>query len=201
MFESIAARILHTPLGKRVDEFVSRSSPSGSPKASLVLTPQSPQLAKVQAPESPGPDESFQHTPSLSNMLSDMATHSRRIQDRISLEAPRPRRTDRNVGRGPPVLPSHQSIIYSLYATPPSSPDYSVIAHDHRFPQNAVRPQQRPSSESCPPPPVYSETDPDASSSVTLSEMGLCVRGGVAPQLPPPYSSLPGSPTPVDDWP
>ena len=157
------------------------------PKASLVFISQLSQLARVQAPDSPDPDESFQRSPSLSNMLSEMATHSRRIQDRISLEPPRRRTTARNDRCGPPILPSHESIIYSLYAIPPSSPDYSVIAHDHRFPQNAVRPQQRSPSRRYPPPPMYSETDPNASSSVTLSEMGLCVRGGVPPQLPPPY--------------
>jgi len=157
------------------------------PNLPLVLISESSQLAKAQAPDSPVPDESFRRSPSLSNMLSEMATHSRRIQDRNS-EPPRRRTTTRNIGCEPLVLPSHESIIYSLYAIPPSSPDYSVIAHDHRFPRNAVGPQQRSPSRCHPPPPMYSETDPNASSSVTLSEMGLCVRGGISPQLPPPYS-------------
>ncbi|KAF9650907.1 hypothetical protein BDM02DRAFT_3267636 [Thelephora ganbajun] len=177
MFEYITARILHTPLGKRVDEL----------------------LAKAQALDSPGRDDSPQRSPSLSNMLNEMATHSRRIQDRISPETPRTRTTTRNSNFGPPSLPSQESIIYSLYATPASSPDYSVIAYNHRFPQNAVRPQRRPLRRHCRPPPVYSETDPNASISVTLSEMGLCVRGDVAPQLPPPYSSLPGLSTHVNN--
>ena len=167
-------------------------------KTYLELISRSSQLAKVQASDSPDPDDSFQRSPSLSDMLNEMATHSRRIQDRISLEAPRSRTSTRNIGYRSPSLPSHESIIYSLYATPPSSPDYSLVAYNHRFPQNAVRPQGRTSRRRYPPPPVYSETDPNASISVTLSEMGLCVRGGIAPQSPPSYSSLSGSPIPTD---
>lgn len=156
-------------------------------------------LAKVQTLDSPDTGGPFQHNPSLSNMLSQMATHSRRIQDRIPPEAPRTRATAHNASRGPLFLPSQESIIYSLYATPASSPDYSVVAYDHRFPQNVVRPQQRPPTRRHPPPPLYSEMDPNASISLMLSEMGLCVRGGVAPQLPPPYSSLPDLSTPIGD--
>ena len=163
-----------------------------------MLILKSSQLAKVQALDSPDRSDSLHRSSSLSNMLSDMATHSRRIQDRISLEAPRPRRTARHSVPVSPSLPSQESIIHSLYATPTSSPDYSLIAYNHRFPQNAVRSQQRSSRRRHRPPPVYSETDPNASISVTLSEMGLCVRSGVAPQLPPPYSPLHGSPTPGD---
>lgn len=165
-----------------------------------------PQLAKIQTSDSPGSDDSFQRNPSLSDMLNEMATHSRRIQDRISLEAHRPRTTarttTRNVGHGSPSLPSQESVIHSLYATPTSSPDYSVIAYNHRFPQNAIQPQRRSPRRRYRPPPTYSKTDPNASISVTLSEMGLCVRGDTAPQLPPPYSSEsspPGSPTPTSD--
>ena len=199
MFEYITARITHTPLGKRVDELVSGSELLFL-NLSLVVTPKSYQLAKVQALDSPpDQDDSFPRSPSLSDMLNEMAIHSRRIQDRVSLEEPRPRAAVRNSNSVPPSLPPQETIIHSLYATSPSSPDYDVIASNHRFPQNAVRYQQRPSRRSCRPPPAYSEADPNPSVSVTLSEMGLCVRGDVAPQLPPPYSSLPGSPpTPGD---
>jgi len=178
MFEYITARILHTPLGKRVDEL----------------------LAKVQALDPPpgqrGPPS---RSPSLFNMLDEMANHSRRIHDRISLEEPRPRTAARNPNPATPALPSQESIIFSLYATPVSSPDYNVIVYNHRFPQNAVRCPQRPSRSYYRPPPAYSKTDPNPSISVALSEMGLSVRGGVAPQLPPPYPSLSGPPPTAED--
>ena len=198
MFEYITTKILHTPLGKRVDELVSGSEPE-FPKASLVVTSKSSQLAKVQALDSPpGQGDSLPRNSSLSNMLDEMANHSRRIQDRISLEGPRSRTAVRNPNSAPPALPSQESIIYSLYAVPASSPDYNAIASNHRFPHNAVRHQ--PSHRHYHSPPAYSETDPDPSISVTLSEMGLSVRSDVAPQLPPPYSSPPGSPPiPGDD--
>lgn len=153
------------------------------------------QLARVQTLDSPpGQDDSLLRNSSLCDMLNEMATHSRRIQVRIALEAPRPRTTARTFVPETLSLPTQESIIHSLYATPASSPDY----YDHRFPRNALRSRQRSSSTRYPPPPVYSETDPNASTSVTLSDMGLCVRSGIAPQLPPPYSSRPGSPTPGD---
>ena len=199
MFEYITTRILHTPLGKRVDELVSGSE-LGFPKLSLVVTPKSSQLAKVQALDSPPhQDDSILHSTSLSDMLNEMAINSRRVQDRVSVEERRPRAAIRNSSSVPPSLPPQETIIHSLYATSPSSSDYNIIASNHRFPQNAVRCQQRSFRRSCRPPPAYSEVDPNPSISVTLSEMGLCVRGDVAPQLPPPYSSLQGSPpTPGD---
>ena len=196
MFEYITTRILHTPLGKRVDELVRL----GFPKLSLVVTPKSSQLAKVQALDSPpDQDDSLPHSPSLSDMLNEMAINSRRIQDRASVEERRPCAAIRNSNSVPPSLPPQETIIHSLYATSPSSSDYNMIASNHRFPQNAVRCQQRSSRRSCRPPPAYSEADPNPSISAMLSEMGLCVRGDVSPQLPPPYSSLQGSPpTPGD---
>lgn len=158
------------------------------------------QLAKVQALDSsPGQEDSPSRSPSLSNMLNDMASHSRRIQDRISLEEPRPPTAARNSNSATPALPSQESIICSLYATPVSSPDYNVIVYNHRFPQNAVRCQRRSSRSYYRPPPAYSKTDPNPSISVALSEMGLSVCGGVAPRLPPPYPSLPGSPPTAED--
>ena len=195
MFEYITARILHTPLGKRVDELVSGSKLE-FPNLSLTVTLKSSQLAKIQALDSPpDQDDSLPRSSSLSDMLNEMAVHSRHIQDRITLEGPRARAAVRNSNSVPPSLPPQETIIHSLYAIPPSSPDYSVIASSHRFPQNAVRCQRRP-RRSRRPPPAYSEADPNPSISATLSEMGLCVRGGVAPQLPPSYSSL--LPTPGD---
>lgn len=194
MFEYITARILHTPLGKRVDELVSGSELE-FPKVSLTVTLKPSQLAKVQALDSP-PDQgdSLPRSSSLPDMLNEMAIHSRHIQDRITLEGPpRARAAVRNSNSVPPSLPPQESIIHSLYAIPPSSPDYSVIASDHRFPQNVVRCRQRP-HRSRRPPPAYSEEDPNPSISATLSEIGLCVRGGVAPQLPPSYSLLPPAP-------
>lgn len=177
MFEYIAARILHTPLGKRVDEL----------------------LAKVQVADPPDQTDSPPRSPSISNILGEMATHSRRIQSRISLESPRSRPTARHSSSTrPPSLPSQESIIYSLYVTSASSSDYSVLDHNHRFPRDALRYPRRSLRRRYRPPPVYSETDPNAPISATLSEMGLCVRGDVAPQLPPPYSSLPALPSPTD---
>jgi hypothetical protein len=193
MFEYITTRILHTPLGKRVDELVSWFE-SGFPKVSLAVTPKSSQLAKAQALDSPDQEESPPRSPSLSEMLNEMAIHSRRIQDRTTPDGPRPHAAVGNCNSVPPSLPPQETIIHSLYATPPSLPDYNMIASNHRFPQNAIRGQQRPSRRSCRPPPAYSEADPDPSTSVTLSEMGLSVRGDLAPQLPPPYSSLPTFP-------
>lgn len=163
-----------------------------------MVTSKSPQLAKVQALNEPDQDDPRQRSSALSNMLNEMAIHSRRIQNRISLEAPRPRIAIRNSNSVSTPMPSQEVIIHSLYATSTSSPDYSVIAHDHRFPQNAVRPQRRSSRRRHHPPPAYSETDPNASVSAILSEMGLCVRSDVVPQLPPPYSLFPGSPAPRD---
>lgn len=159
----------------------------------------SPQLAKVQALDSPPSQEDLSpRSPSLSNVLNEMANHSRRIQDRISLEGPRPRTAVRDSSSANPALPSQESIICSLYATPASSPDYNVTVYDHRFPQNAVRCPQRSSRSRYRPPPAYSKTDPNPSLSVALSEMGLSVRSGVAPHLPPPYPSLPGPPPTAD---
>lgn len=193
MFEYITARILHTPLGKRVDELVSGSELEFS-KVSLTVTLQLSQLAKVQALDSPpGQGDSLPRSSSLPDMLNEMAIHSRHIQDRIALEGPRARAVVRNSNSVPPSLPPQESIIHSLYAISPSSPDYSVITSGHRFPHNVVRCRQRP-RRSHRPPPAYSETDPNPSISATLSEMGLCVRGGVAPQLPPSYSLLPPAP-------
>lgn len=199
MFEYITTRILHTPLGKRVDELVSGFE-LGFPKLYLVVTPKSSQLAKVQALDSsPDQDDPPSRSPSLSEMLNEMAIHSRHIQDRASLEGACPRAAIRNSSSVPPSLPPQETIIHSLYATSPSSSDYDVIASNHRFSRNAVRCQQRPPRRICRPPPTYSEADPNPSISVTLSEMGLSVRGDVAPQLPPPYSSLPGSPSTPGD--
>ena len=130
-------------------------------------------------------------------MLGEMATHSRRIQDRLSLETPRSRPRHSN-SASPPSIPSQESIIYSLYVASVSSSDYGVTDYNHRFPRNAIRYPRRSLRRHYRPPPVYSETDPNASISATLSEMGLSVRGDVAPQLPPPYSSLPVLPPPVD---
>lgn len=193
MFEYITARILHTPLGKRVDELVSRSTSRVSVVSAILIHPS--QLAKVQAIDYPDQGDSPQRPPSLSNMLSEMATHSRRIQDRISLETPRSRPIARHsTSARPPSLPSQESIIYSLYV---SSSDYSATDHN-RFPRNAIRSPRRSLRRHDHPPPLYSERDPNASISATLSEMGLSVRGDVAPQLPPPYSSLPALPSPVD---
>jgi hypothetical protein len=160
-----------------------------------------PQLAKVQAIDSPDQPQSDSppRSPSLSNMLSEMSTHSRRIQNRLSLESPRSR--SRATARhssfaGPPSVPSQESILYSLYVFPASSS--GVLDRDHRFPRNAFPCPRRSLRRRHHPPPGYSETDPNASFSATLSEMGLCVRGDVPPQLPPPYASLPALPTPVD---
>lgn len=197
MFEFITARILHTPLGKRVDELVSGST-SRFFGASVVLIHPS-QLAKVQVIDSPDQGDSSLRSLSLSNILSEMATHSRRIQDRISLEAPRSRPiTRRSNSTSSPSIPSQESIIHSLYAASGSSSDYGVTDYDHRFPRNAIRSPRRSLRRHRGQPPVYSATDPNASFSATLSEMGLCVRGDVAPRLPPPYSSLPVLPPPVD---
>lgn len=197
MFEYITARILHTPFGKRVDELVSRSTPRSS-EASVVLIHPS-QLAKAQVIDSPGRDDSPPRSPSISNMLNDMATHSRRIQDRIPPEASRSRPiARRSNSTSPPSLPSQESIIYSLYVASVSSSNYSSIDYNHRFPRNAIRYPRRSLRRHCLPPPVYSKTDPNASISATLSEMGLSVRGDLAPRLPPPYSSLPVLPPPVD---
>ena len=157
------------------------------------------QLAKVQAIDSPDQGDPPPRSPSLSNMLGEMATHSRRVQDRISLETPRSRPTVRHsTSATPPSLPSQESIIYSLYVAPVSSSDYNVTDYNHRFPRNAIRYPRRSLRRHYHPPPVYSEADPNASITATLSEMGLCVRGDVAPHPPPPYSSLPVLLPPVE---
>lgn len=145
----------------------------------------------VQVMDSPDQSNPPTRTASPSNMLNEMAIHSRRIQDRASPEALQRARTPaRRSNPRPPSLPSQESVIYSIYVSSASSTDYTVTVDHRRIPRNSVQHRR--------PPPVYSKTDPHASISAALSNMGLHVRGDVPPQLPPPYSSLPASSTPAD---